>query len=83
MDDKEKFVTQFGWKKVNGKKVDHTGFTDNYYWSYWNNDALKDFVTDCVFWEDADGDRATEDLDEVMDFVEDENYITFEEWKEE
>ena len=81
MDDKEKFVTRFGWKRVDGKKVNHEGFSEEFDWSYWETDALDGFITDCVFWEDADGDRATEDMDEVMDFVEDENDILFEDWK--
>ena len=78
--DEEDFVKEFGWTKINGIKVEHQGFNNDWEHSYWDNESLSDFITNCIFWQDESSDRACEDIEEVIEYIEDENNITYDKW---
>ena len=66
----EKYVKQFGWEKVKGKKLDHEAFNPDFEYSYWEQDALDDFLTDCEFWRHKEHEQVYEDIWELVESIE-------------
>jgi len=79
---KEKFAKQYGWIKIHGKKVNHEGFDNEYYdhkydETLWTIEELSNYVTDCTFWQDTNSNRVTEDIDEVLKWIEKDHNVVF------
>jgi hypothetical protein len=77
--DKEKFVKAHGYKKHKGYRVDSEEFEDGV--SYVPKEMLLEMLPLVDFWMQDDSEFATDDIDEIIGMIEDDEGIKFGEEK--
>lgn len=63
----EQFIKERGWKLVQGKKVNHEGFSDGFEFTLWEQKELDDFISDCNFWQHPTLERVYEEAEDLID----------------
>lgn len=87
---KEKYALSYNWEKVNGFKVDcETLDYGEFAEVYIDKEEFDNMIEPATFWreKDSDNEMIFTDIDELLDeiedaHIEDENFITFEKFKE-